>query len=55
LLPRAIVSDTRKGYGEYAKSALRASISDRSQSHWFVHPSAAACPAGRSRAIAPLL
>jgi hypothetical protein len=37
-LPRAIVSNTLKGYCEYAKNALRAPISEPSQPLWFVHP-----------------
>src|SRR5690606_34492390 len=37
-LPRAIVSNTLKGYDEYAKNALRAPISAPTQPLWFVHP-----------------
>ncbi len=37
-LPRAIVSNTLKGYDEFAKNALRAPISAPSQPLWYVHP-----------------
>ncbi|GLQ53580.1 hypothetical protein [Devosia nitrariae] len=36
-LPRAIVSNTMKGYDEYAKNALRAPISAPTQPLWFMH------------------
>lgn len=37
-LPRAIVSNTLKGFCDYAKNALRAPITAPSQPLWFVHP-----------------
>lgn len=37
-LPRCIVSNTLKGYCEFAKNALRAPITPPSQPLWFVHP-----------------
>lgn len=37
-LPRAIVSNTLKGYDEYARLSLRAPISKPSQPLWFHHP-----------------
>lgn len=37
-LPRATVSNTLKGYCEYAKNALRAPISEPSQPLKFIHP-----------------
>ncbi|QEL26168.1 hypothetical protein FQV39_28825 [Bosea sp. F3-2] len=37
-LPRVIVSNTLKGWDEYARSALRAPPTPPSQPLWFVHP-----------------
>src|SRR5690606_39093102 len=37
-LPRIVVSNTLKGWDEYAKNALRAPPSVPSQPLWFVHP-----------------
>lgn len=38
-LPRVVVSNTLKGYDEYAGKALRAVPTEPSQPLWFVHPS----------------